>query len=250
MYNKNVLPQKPRPYFQKWVWFNLEPPIITENLHFLDNLFNMTMTFRQDSDIYIPYGGIQPLKKPQDFTIPTKSRLVSWVISKWYPSAPRNAYYEELKKHITIDIYGRNHKPLGWGDFHQTISEYKFYLAFENSIYKDYISEKFWRNALESWTVPIVLGTSRRNYERYLPGNAFIHIDDFSSPMELANFLLELDKDNEKYWKYFAWRSHFHVRIDLGWPYYYCKVCKELREAPNYQIILSIAKWFLEDIKV
>ncbi|KAM4641239.1 3-galactosyl-N-acetylglucosaminide 4-alpha-L-fucosyltransferase FUT3-like [Discoglossus pictus] len=250
MSNKSSLPPKPRPYFQKWAWFNLEPPMIIQNLHFLDNLFNMTMTFRKDSDIYTPYGFIQPLKKPQNFTIPTKSRLVSWVVSKWYPGAPRNAYYEELKKHITIDVYGRNHKPLGWEEFHQTISQYKFYLAFENSIYKDYITEKLWKNALESWAVPVVLGTPRRNYERFIPGDAFIHVDDFSSPKDLANFLLELDKDDEKYRKYFDWRSHFHVRIDKGWPYYYCKVCKHLREAPNYQFIPSIAKWYLEDSRV
>ncbi|KAM4696295.1 3-galactosyl-N-acetylglucosaminide 4-alpha-L-fucosyltransferase FUT3-like [Rhinophrynus dorsalis] len=248
MYDKNSLPQQPRPHYQRWVWFNMEPPLIIKNLHFLDNLFNMTMTFRQDSDVYRPYGRIEALKEPQNYTIPAKSKLVAWVVSQWYPGAPRIAYYEELKKHIPIDVYGKKHMKLSWDDFYTTISQYKFYLAFENSIYKDYITEKFWRNAFDSWAVPVVLGTSRKNYERFMPGDAFIHVNDFSSHKELADFLLQLDKDDERYRKYFNWRSHYHVRRESGWDNNYCKACRALRQAPDYQVIPSVAKWFLEDV--
>ncbi|KAM4696283.1 3-galactosyl-N-acetylglucosaminide 4-alpha-L-fucosyltransferase FUT3-like [Rhinophrynus dorsalis] len=248
MYNKNSLPQQPRPNYQRWIWFNMEPPLIIRNLHFLDNLINLTWTFRQDSDIYSPYGRIEALREPQNFTIPAKSKLVSWVVSKWYPGAPRIAYYEELKKHIPIDVYGKKHKKLSRDDFYTTISQYKFYLAFENSIYKDYITEKFWRNALDSWTVPVVLGTFRKNYERFMPGDAFIHVDDFPSAKELAEFLLVLNKDDERYRKYFNWRSHYRLWEERGLDRHYCKVCNVLRQAPYYQVIPSVARWFLEDV--
>ncbi|XP_053545485.1 4-galactosyl-N-acetylglucosaminide 3-alpha-L-fucosyltransferase 9-like [Bombina bombina] len=246
MYNKKSLPQKPRPHFQRWVWFNLEPPLIIRNLHFLDNLINLTMTFRKDSDIYIPYGHVEILKEPRSFNIPPKSKLVSWVVSKWYPGIPRTAYYEELKKYIQIDVYGRQNKQLRREDFHKTISQYKFYLAFENSVYKDYITEKLWSNAFDSWTVPVVLGTSRKNYELYIPGDSFIHVDDFSSQKELADYLLELDKDDEKYRKYFNWRSFYQTRFDTGWPLYYCQGCRGIIQATEYQVIPSIENWFLE----
>ncbi|XP_053545494.1 3-galactosyl-N-acetylglucosaminide 4-alpha-L-fucosyltransferase FUT3-like [Bombina bombina] len=246
MYNKNALPQKPRHRFQRWVWFNLEPPLIIKNLHYLDNQFNMTMTFRKDSDVFVPYGHVEILKEIQNFTIPPKAKLVSWVVSKWYPGIPRISYYEELKKYIQIDIYGSGHKPLSWADFKKTISQYKFYLAFENSIYTDYLTEKIWSNAFDSWAVPVVLGTSRKNYERFIPGDAFIHVDDFSSHKELANYLLMLDKDDEKYKKYFNWRSYYQPRINGGWPLLYCKACSGLKHAPEYQVIPSIEKWFLE----
>lgn len=249
MYTKKSLPQVPKPSFQRWIWYNMEPPRIIHNLKMLDNLFNMTMTFRKDSDIYAPYGQMEPLKKRgQNFTIPKKSRLVSWVVSKWYPGAPRIAYYEELKKHISIDVYGAKHKKLSWDDFHSTISQYKFYLAFENSIYKDYITEKLWSNAFGSWAVPVVLGTSRKNYERFVPGDAFIHVDDFPSPKDLAAYLLELDKDDEKYKKYFNWRFQYRVLTGKGPSYPYCKICEILRESPVYQVIHSVEKWFLEDV--
>ncbi|XP_044161361.1 3-galactosyl-N-acetylglucosaminide 4-alpha-L-fucosyltransferase FUT3-like [Bufo gargarizans] len=249
MYDKNSLPQEPKPNFQRWIWYNMEPPRIIQNLKMLDNLFNMTMTFRRDSDIHYPYGQMEPLKKRgQNFTIPKKSKLVSWVVSKWYSGAPRIAYYEELKNHITIDVYGAKHKKLSWDDFYATISQYKFYLAFENSVYKDYITEKLWSNAFGSWAVPVVLGTSRKNYERFVPGDAFIHVDDFTSPKELAAYLLELDKDDEKYRKFFNWRFQYRVAFSRGASYGYCKICAIIRESPVYQVLHSVEKWFLEDV--
>ncbi|OCT67962.1 3-galactosyl-N-acetylglucosaminide 4-alpha-L-fucosyltransferase FUT3 [Xenopus laevis] len=245
MYNKNSLPQTPRPHYQRWVWFNLEPPLIIQNLHFLDNLFNLTMTFRQDSDVYIPYGRIEAVKEPQNITIPPKSKLVAWVVSKWYPGTPRIKYYEELKKYISVDIYGKEHLKLSRTDFYNTISRYKFYLAFENSIYKDYITEKIWSNAFGTWSVPVVLGTSRKNYERFIPGDAFIHVDDFPSAKELADFLLELDKDDERYRKYFNWRHRHKVTLNGGWASSYCKACRVLKQQTEYQVIPSVEKWFL-----
>ncbi|XP_073454019.1 4-galactosyl-N-acetylglucosaminide 3-alpha-L-fucosyltransferase 9-like [Aquarana catesbeiana] len=247
MYNKNLLPQQPRPIFQYWVWANVEPPMIIKNVDMLDNLFNMTLTFRQDSDVFVPYGQIETLKEPQNFTIPEKSKLVAWVVSKWYPGVRRIAYYEELQKYIPIDVYGAKHTKLSWDNFHSTISQYKFYLAFENSNYKDYITEKLWSNAFGSWAVPVVLGTSRENYERFIPGDAFIHVDDFPSAKELAAYLLELDKDDEKYHKYFNWRSHYRVNILIAWQYRYCQACEVIRKAPKYQILHSVAKWFMKE---
>ncbi|XP_077148622.1 4-galactosyl-N-acetylglucosaminide 3-alpha-L-fucosyltransferase FUT5-like [Ranitomeya variabilis] len=249
MYNKNLLPQKQRPHFQSWIWFNMEPPLIAKNLHFLDNMFNMTMTFRLDSNFFNPYGKIKTIKDPQNFTIPPKSKLVSWVVSKWYPGAPRIAYYEQLKKYISIDVYGKKHKNLGRSkdEFYATISQYKFYLAFENSVQRDYITEKLWLNAFESWAVPVVLGTSRKNYEQFVPGDAFIHVDDFPSPNDLATYLLELDKDDEKYRNYFNWRLKYRVQLNEGLQYKVCQICSFMRDNQVYLAIPSIKKWFLED---
>ncbi len=40
---------------------------------------------------------------------------------------------------------------------HQIGKEYKFYLAFEQVLCEDYVTEKFW-NALSRRVVPIVMG--------------------------------------------------------------------------------------------
>ncbi|KAM5138022.1 4-galactosyl-N-acetylglucosaminide 3-alpha-L-fucosyltransferase FUT6-like [Mantella aurantiaca] len=245
MYNWD-LPQGPRPSHQRWVWFNIEPPIIVNNLNIFDNLINMTMTYREDSDIFLPYGFLKPLKEPRGFQIPIKSRLVAWVVSKWYPGARRNSYYEELKKHLQIDVYGKYHQKLSWNDFYNTLVQYKFYLAFENCEHKDYITEKLWSNSFILGLVPVVLGAPRKNYERFIPSDSFIHVDDFSSPKELAEFLINLDKDKSRYEQYFKWRSNYEAVREIGWDNIYCKACKGLQEHKRYNVVPSVEKWFLK----
>ena len=67
-------------------------------------------------------------------------------------------------------------KKRGYWTLFDTIKQFKFYLAFENSKCKDYISEKFFQNAVLSGAVPIVLGAERKEYEKFLPRGSFIHV--------------------------------------------------------------------------
>ncbi|KAI4815354.1 hypothetical protein KUCAC02_005503 [Chaenocephalus aceratus] len=71
------------------------------------------------------------------------------------------------------------------GSVVRLVSRYQFYLALENSQHTDYITEKLW-NAVRAGAVPVVLGPSRQNYERFLPPEAFIHVDDFPTVRGLA----------------------------------------------------------------
>ncbi|XP_053304856.1 4-galactosyl-N-acetylglucosaminide 3-alpha-L-fucosyltransferase FUT6-like [Spea bombifrons] len=243
-YSRKQMPEIPRPPGQYWVWFNLESPSHSPNLAFMDNLINLTMSYRSDSDIFTPYGWLEKNDAIQNFTIPKKSMLVAWVVSNWNPQSQRVHFYEELKKYIQIDIYGRQHKPLASGNMQENLSQYKFYLAFENSQHRDYITEKLWRNALVSGTVPIVLGSSRENYEKFIPRDSFIHVDDFPSAKQLADYLLELDKDTQKYEQYFKWRSTWRPNGDEGWATHYCKACRALKDAPPYRTIPTLVKWY------
>ena len=71
-------------------------------------------------------------------------------------------YVKNLRKYINVDIYGkcghlncpRSQENNCW---EKVDKYYHFYLAFENSICKDYVTEKFF-NAMERYVVPIVLG--------------------------------------------------------------------------------------------
>ncbi|KAM4017428.1 3-galactosyl-N-acetylglucosaminide 4-alpha-L-fucosyltransferase FUT3-like [Anomaloglossus baeobatrachus] len=244
-HSKEQLPQEPRPPNQYWIWFSNEPPSHCPNLSFMDNLINLTMSYRADSDIFTPYGWIEKHYGTENFNIPKKTKLVAWAVSNWKPKSERVQYYEQLKNHLHVDIFGKKHLNLPKNRQIETLSAYKFYFAFENSIHEDYISEKFWYNALASGCVPVVLGPPRANYERFVPGDAFIHVDDFSSPRELASYFLSLDKDEEKYKQYFNWRKIYKLRKrEISWVVPYCKICKVLKEAPSYRTIPSIEAWF------
>ncbi|XP_053149193.1 3-galactosyl-N-acetylglucosaminide 4-alpha-L-fucosyltransferase FUT3-like [Hemicordylus capensis] len=244
-YSPRQLPQGPRPPFQRWIWFNLEPPSNSPNLGFMDNKFNLTMSYRRDSDIFTPYGWLEVLTEPQNVTIPPKSKLVAWVISNWNPASQRVKYYKELKKYIQVDVYGQGHLPLPQDKQLSTLSQYKFYLAFENSIHEDYITEKLWKNSLLSGAVPVVCGPPRKNYERFLPPDAFIHIDDLPTAKELAFFLKELDKDETRYQSYFQWRTWLEPIRDTPWSSHYCKACRALQTASiQFKTVPELSKWF------
>ncbi len=86
-------------------------------------------------------------------------------------------------------------------------SHYKFYLSFENCDCMDYITEKFFVNALQHDMIPVVMGGTPENYATAAPPFSFIHVDDFSSPKELANYLQLLDKNESLFRKYGEWKD-------------------------------------------
>ncbi|XP_051881127.1 4-galactosyl-N-acetylglucosaminide 3-alpha-L-fucosyltransferase 9-like [Pristis pectinata] len=238
------LPSQPRPIFQKWVWMNLESPTHTPKKTELDRLFNLTLTYRRDSDIPVPYGSLTINKVPSAFELPSKSSLVCWVVSNWNSDHARVKYYNELYKYVEINTYGQAFgEYLSNIDFIPTISQCKFYLSFENSIHEDYITEKLY-NALLAGSVPVVLGPSRENYENYIPANSFIHVDDFLSPKELADYLHMLDGNEYLYMSYFKWRKYYKVRMTHFWDEHACSVCENIRQHKEYKSLSSLEKWF------
>ncbi|CAO2641060.1 3-galactosyl-N-acetylglucosaminide 4-alpha-L-fucosyltransferase FUT3 [Lemmus lemmus] len=243
---RSQLPPQPRPPGQRWVWFSMESPSHCSHLSALDGYFNLTMSYRSDSDIFTPYGWLEPWPEPPGQTqvnLSAKTDLVAWAVSNWNSKSARVLYYEDLKGHLRVDVYGRGHKPLPQGNMMETLARYKFYLAFENSLHPDYITEKLWKNALEAWAVPVVLGPSRENYERFLPPDAFIHVDDFKSPGDLARYLQELDRDSLSYQRYFRWRKTLRPRLS-SMALAFCKACRQLQWDQRYHTVPSVASWF------
>ena len=51
--------------------------------------------------------------------------------------------------------------------------------------------------------LPIVMGARPEDYARDAPAHSYIHVDEFRGPKELAEYLHQLDKDDEKYNEYF-----------------------------------------------
>ncbi|NXR77477.1 FUT3 fucosyltransferase, partial [Pycnonotus jocosus] len=244
--HRERLARLPRLPTQSWIWFNMESPSHSCNLSAMDDLFNLTMSYRRDSDIFVPYGELRLLGRPRPVSIPRKSKLVAWVVSNWHEESRRVRYYQELRKHIPVDVYGKNHTPLAPEHLLATISQYTFYLAFENSQHQDYITEKLWKNALSSGTVPVVLGPPRENYELFLPADSFIHVDDFGSARELARFLLELAWDAERYRGYFQWHRWFRPVLGTGWALRLCRACQFLHTTePRHRAVPSLASWFV-----
>ncbi|KAG5272923.1 hypothetical protein AALO_G00170770 [Alosa alosa] len=220
-----------RPPGQRWVWMSLESPENSGNLEGLECHFSYVMTYRRDADITIPYGELVPKEANNDSTVDArlpmnKTFQACWVVSNYSKRHYRSTVYKQLKKVINVKVYGKATKnPLDAESLLPTISHCYFYLAFENSISRDYITEKFWRNALLGGAVPVVLGPPREQYEAVAPKDSFIHVDDFSSINELGEFLKNLTVDKERYATYFAWKHQYSVKLHTDWRERLCSIC-------------------------
>ena len=118
------------------------------------------MTYRSDSDIWSPYGHIQalmddPPSEESPRSRPSKPDLAFWVASNCLTVSHREQYILELERYFlrddghhhitTAGKCGETRTACGKECLGQLAKSHKFYLAFENSLCRDYITEKFWR---------------------------------------------------------------------------------------------------------
>ncbi|XP_065101235.2 4-galactosyl-N-acetylglucosaminide 3-alpha-L-fucosyltransferase 9-like [Paramisgurnus dabryanus] len=247
-----TLPKSPRPPFQKWIWMNVESPTNTYKIPGIKNLFNLTLSYREDSDIPVRLRLTSRKIPDEHFEIPKKDKLICWIVSNNFKrtgAETRSAYFRELSKYVKIEVYGKAYGSfLDYKDYFPTIGSCKFYLSFENSVHKDYITEKL-NGPLAVGTVPVVLGPPRKNYERFVPGDSFIHVDDFPDAKSLAEYLMHLDMDEDAYRKYFNWRRNFSARPHLilknqEFVLAICTACDYVGKHRDYKQIPDIYEWF------
>ena len=135
------------------------------------------------------------------------------------------------------------------------IASYKFYLAFENGKdCRDYVTEKFWDNALLSGRVPVVWGPQKKDIVPLVPHGSFIHTDDFQSPENLAAYLLYLNRSPIAYRRYFSWMEDSSLFADTLKKYYKHSreesLCLKVRKNKNYASIPNLRKYlFTNDRK-
>ncbi|XP_064086684.1 4-galactosyl-N-acetylglucosaminide 3-alpha-L-fucosyltransferase FUT6-like [Macrobrachium nipponense] len=234
---------------QRWIWLTDESPIHTfmlamdKNLTHYNGFFNWSMSYRMDSDVPVPYGRTikltdteASLYKEVDYFY-LKPNFTVVMGSNCGGTNRRWEYVKELQKYMKVDVYGNCGTLKCAGHFTRNcdaLNSYKFYLAFENSDCREYITEKVWWNAFGKGSVPVVMGGRIETYRKMLPPNSFIHVDEFQSPAHLANYLMSVSEDASRYMEYHAWRSQFRVVNEHGYfgapIFHYCRIC----EALNY----------------
>lgn len=235
----------PRPAGQRWAWMSLEAP--DSNLRRYSNVFNVTITYRRDADITIPYGELQPAGTDghlRDAVPSNKSFLACWVISNYRHQQKRSRVFRELKALIPVQVYGWwTKRPLSSKALLPTISHCYFYLAFENTISRDYITEKLWRNSYQAGAVPVVLGPPVEDYEAVAPPYSFVHVDDFASTKDLADFLRRLAADEQRYRRYFSWRRDWKVKLLADWRERLCRICSQYTSLPPGKVYADLHAW-------
>jgi hypothetical protein len=200
---------------QFWVAWCMESelhyPILARRAE-LSPVFDGWMTYRRDSDIWCPYFGPDMIPALQAAPAEkTEANPAVALISSPYDRSGRRALLEALMREMPIDSYGKVCRNRVLPDIAlgatkpQMIRRYKFTLAFENAIDRDYVTEKFFDPLLVG-SVPVYLGAP--NVSEFAPGDhCFIDASKFESPRALARYLMELAADERAYAEYLRWKS-------------------------------------------
>jgi len=131
-------------------------------------------------------------------------------------------------------------------DCHDLVErQYKFYLAFENSICDEYVTEKFF-DMIGRNIVPVVLGGA--DYASLAPPHSYINALHYT-PEQLALYLQRLDADDALYAEYFWWKPHYRVRnlMDTN-RQAFCDLCAALHaQSVRHKTVDDVHRWFIAD---
>uniref|UniRef100_A0A0K2UEL3 Fucosyltransferase n=1 Tax=Lepeophtheirus salmonis TaxID=72036 RepID=A0A0K2UEL3_LEPSM len=179
------------------------------NFSLYDGVFNWTMGYHPNADILSTYGNTYKVKEKQpvpniQIILRKKNKILFWISTDRMSIGKREDYFDLLTKHISGDKYGtfgpkhcpESPNPMQIDCKKHLAPYYKFYYASENSLCKDYVTEKYFQ-ALRLPVVPVVYG--KVNYSAISPPHSFINVRDFKSPKALAEYLTYLDKNDTAY---------------------------------------------------
>ena len=207
-----------------------------------NTFYNWSVTYDRRSDVWSPYDQFRkkntssslhwaPPALPQmSYKRERGEAMVAWLVSNCYTPSRREFYVRLLRRYVKVDVFGGCGRPCTNNSCHADLGKsgkYKFYLAFENSACRDYITEKAF-TSLRYGLVPIVYGgLSAREYVKILPPNSFIDVRNFASPRKLAKYLLYLDNNDSVYMGYHAWKRDYEFGPNDGM----CAICNALHNS-------------------
>ena len=240
------LKKKTRPD-QYWMYVTKESPYISPPFQPVSRFFNLSMTYRYDSDFFFPYGKYKrrnPDEKNElDLDIAkTKSKQMAWLVSNCKARRSELANYIQ-NSGLTIAVGGKcasSYKTqlnCTTRDCTEELIKYKFYFSAENRLCKHYITEKYWTTPFRINALPIVLGGSNYSDPLLAVPGSFINAFDFNSPNDLVNYIKKVDQDDKLYNSYFQWKKHYKVIPEnlKGCNDAICDVCQWLKNGTKPQ---------------
>lgn len=243
---------------QVYVISMLETPMHTWRTFERDwDYFNWTMSFRFESDVFWPYGYfvdkhtenvITPSQYPiwrqleddhydRPFfhnetilnLIRKKKKNAAWFVSNCQLTpSQRMDVATNMQKFIDVDIYGKCGTKSCPKNEHSSCQQmlerdYKFYLSFENSLCKDYLTEKVFSN-MNYFIIPVLYNAAENH--KFLPPGSYLNVLDYSTIKELTDHMQFLSDHPEEYIKYFWWKEFYYIRSG----YNFCDLCVKMHE--------------------
>lgn len=151
---------------------------------------------------YLLYPGYYELieeKKVEDWM--ANRKFCNFVVSNGNCKL-RNEFFLKLSKYKKVDSGGRHYNNLGFlvNDKLDFLKNYKFNICFENDAHRGYnehyTTEKLMQ-AMQANTIGIYYGNTQIKDE--FNKKSFINVRDYSNFDEVIEYIIELDKNNDKY---------------------------------------------------
>ena len=225
------------------------------------DMFNWTMTYRLDSDFVFKYANIIERENKSENAHKNYSRIFDekedkavWLVSHCKTNSMREHYVREMQKVMGVDIFGgcgveppcpKKSKNIS-ECIEKTALKYKYYLAFENTLVEDYVTEKVFR-WFNKDIIVVVRGGS--NYSRILPPGTVVDAGDFKSPTELGKYLKELAQNKKRYTEYLKRKDNYYSTGKLvPAQEANCKLCEYLNNLDAHRKSYNnIMKWWLKN---
>lgn len=243
VFHESGLSQSP-PFKRKgqlWVFRTGESQqsLTADHMEFWDGYFNYSIDHREGATMQTYVTTPRKLDTPtkRDFAkeklaLLKQTKMHSdalWLVSNcntdgvYKVGSGRAEYASELSQWINITAYTGNSlgricatnkfiKPLlkeRTNGEEKPMSQFLFYLSFENTLCSNYITEKLWKVLLSSdLTIPVVMGgRAMRDYKSIAPPNSYIDVRNFTSPKRLADHLNYVATDAAAFNYYHQWRN-------------------------------------------
>ena len=238
-----------RPPHQRWVYLSRESPANTPNPDFLNGHINWTVNYMADADLAagsrVKPGTFQGGFDPGKNYLEEKTGMAVIVVSNCVSG--RMEWVEAMQRYIDVKVYGECGK-LECGRTNQEcfaeLRKYKFYIAFENTFCKDYITEKFYVNSLQNGLVPIVLSGVNTSDDTYVPPGSFINALDFPTVKYLTDYMAKVGSSPELYNEYFQWRSNYTLIFESSFNDLLRRLCKKAHLDPVSEKSYSDLGWW------
>ena len=198
-------------------------------LEWLDNLFNWTISYRRDSDIFYPFGLFQDLKDPDESTFnwheQLKRKNAVWYSNKCNTSSQRETLVKKMETkdgyRFATFLYGKcvDRMPkikLGKSLLATMKRKIRYYLALEEDICDDYITEQYFR-ALSYGYVPVVFGGADLGYDEVGLAGTYIDALDFENSDDLVQYLTTMQANSVEFVQYLAWQQEYRVVPATHW---------------------------------
>ena len=142
---------------------------------------------------------ILPIDKlsKNDFIKKEKTKFCSFMFNNATPQ--RKEFFKKLNHYKKVDGFGRPFKNHNYGEDkkYNIISNYKFNMCFENSLYPGYHTEKL-LHAKTAGCIPIYWGSETINVD--FNKKCFINLLDFDNDIDkLIDYIKEIDNNDKLY---------------------------------------------------